>query len=98
MVKTYRLILVHGRFWRFWLALLLVMLADEIVRTTLVWQVYAATGSTQAVGVLKMALRLEKALGGSAELWVRMQLNHDLAVVRERSPAIAVTRLHAKIA
>jgi addiction module HigA family antidote len=46
----------------------------------------------------EMALRLEKALGGSAELWLRMQLNHDLAAVRERSPAIAVTRLHAKIA
>jgi addiction module HigA family antidote len=46
----------------------------------------------------EMALRLEKALGGSAELWLRMQLNYDLAEVRKRSAAIAVTRLHPKVA
>ncbi len=46
----------------------------------------------------EMALRLEKALGGSAELWLRMQLNFDLAKVRKRSATIAVTRLQAKVA
>jgi MFS family permease len=40
------------------------MLADEIVRTTLVWQVYAATGSTQAVGVLMVCLTGPIVVGG----------------------------------
>jgi len=46
----------------------------------------------------EMALRLEKALGGSAELWLRMKLNHDLAEVRKRSADIAVRRLHPRVA
>ena len=40
-----------------------------------------------------MALRLEKAFGGSAEAWLRMQVNYDLAQVRYREHEIAVTRL-----
>jgi antitoxin HigA-1 len=34
----------------------------------------------------EMALRLEKAFGGSADVWLRMQLNHDLAQVRSKGP------------
>lgn len=39
----------------------------------------------------EMAVRLEKALGGPADVWMRMQINYDLAQVRSR--ALAVKRL-----
>ena len=41
----------------------------------------------------EMALRLEKAVGGSADVWLRMQVNYDLMQVRKREKEIAVTRL-----
>ena len=41
----------------------------------------------------EMALRLEKAFGGSADMWLRMQANYDLAQLRDREGEIAVTRL-----
>lgn len=41
----------------------------------------------------EMALRLERAFGGTAELWLRMQLNHDLARVRANADSIVVKRL-----
>ena len=41
----------------------------------------------------EMAVRLEKAFGGSADIWLRMQINHDLALVRNRVPAIEVVAL-----
>lgn len=44
----------------------------------------------------EMALRLEKAFGGSAEIWLRMQINHDLARVRRRAGEIKVERLRSK--
>ena len=44
----------------------------------------------------EMAVRLEKAFGGSAEAWLRMQVNHDLA--RIRRGAIDVKRLGRKVA
>jgi addiction module HigA family antidote len=40
----------------------------------------------------EMALRLEKAFGGSADIWLRMQGNYDPAQVRRREKEIAVTR------
>ena len=46
----------------------------------------------------EMAVRLEKAFGGSADLWLQMQLNHDLAHVRRRAHAIAVKRFRPKVA
>jgi addiction module HigA family antidote len=46
----------------------------------------------------EMALRLEKALGGSAELWLRMQVNYDLAQARKRVADLNVTRLQPKVA
>ena len=46
----------------------------------------------------EMALRLEKALGGSADLWLRMQVNYDLAQVRKRAAYITVSRLAPKVA
>lgn len=41
-----------------------------------------------------MAVRLEQAFGGSAEVWLRMQGNHDLALARAR--ATPITRLTPK--
>ena len=46
----------------------------------------------------EMALRLEKAFGGSANLWLGMQVNHDLARVRERARDIVVRRFTPKLA
>jgi addiction module HigA family antidote len=39
----------------------------------------------------EMAIRLEKAIGGTAEGWLRMQAAHDLARARQRE--IKVTKL-----
>ena len=41
----------------------------------------------------EMALRLEKALGGMADHWLRMQTAYDLAQIRGREAEIKVTRL-----
>jgi antitoxin HigA-1 len=43
----------------------------------------------------EMALRLEKGLGSSADTWLRMQLNYDLAQVRARTKSIKVVSLVA---
>lgn len=40
-----------------------------------------------------MALRLNKAFGGGAEVWVRMQASYDLAQAREHEDEIDVQRL-----
>jgi len=42
----------------------------------------------------EMALRLEAALGSSAEMWVQMQANHDLWQAR-RSGRLKVRRIKA---
>ncbi|MBN9077034.1 MAG: addiction module antidote protein, HigA family [Rhizobiales bacterium 65-79] len=44
----------------------------------------------------EMAVRLEKAFGGSADTWLRMQMNYDLARAREQD--IQVTRMEPKAA
>lgn len=41
----------------------------------------------------EMAVRLEKAFGGSADAWLRMQASFDLAEVRRHEREIPVTRL-----
>ncbi len=41
----------------------------------------------------EMALRLEKALGGSAIHWLRLQAAYDLAQARLQEPDLAVQRL-----
>jgi addiction module HigA family antidote len=46
----------------------------------------------------EMAYRLEKAVGGTADTWLRMQVNYDLAQVRARAKAIKVSRLAPKVA
>ncbi len=38
----------------------------------------------------EMAVRLEKAFGGKAEIWLRLQAAHDLAEVRRRADTLVV--------
>ena len=46
----------------------------------------------------EMAIRLEKAIGSTADTWLRMQMNYDLAQIRLRASAIKVKRLEPKVA
>jgi addiction module HigA family antidote len=46
----------------------------------------------------EIAVRLEKAIGGTADGWMRMQINFDLAQVRERESSIKVKRFAPKVA
>lgn len=41
----------------------------------------------------EMAVKLEKAIGGTAETWLRLQMNYDLAQIRKRGRSIKVKRL-----
>lgn len=45
-----------------------------------------------------MALRLEKAMGGSADFWVRMQSAYDLAQARKEQGKISIRRFAAHVA
>jgi addiction module HigA family antidote len=46
----------------------------------------------------EMALRLEKALGSTADMWLRMQMNFDLARIRARASSIKIKRFQPKVA
>jgi antitoxin HigA-1 len=46
----------------------------------------------------EMAIRLEKALGSTADTWLRMQMNYDLAQIRQRTPAAHIKRMTPKVA
>ncbi len=46
----------------------------------------------------EMAVRFEKAFGSTADTWLRMQINYDLAQVRHRALNMDVHRLMPKIA
>ncbi|MCY3744729.1 MAG: HigA family addiction module antitoxin [Acidobacteria bacterium] len=41
----------------------------------------------------EMAIRLSKAFGGSAEMWVRLQANYNLSRAMERADEIEVERV-----
>jgi len=43
----------------------------------------------------EMAVRLEKALGSTADTWLRMQMNYELAQARARASSIKVKRIKA---
>lgn len=58
-------------------------------------QLYRIVNAESAISP-DMALRLEKATGGQADFWLRMQMAHDLAVARQRKPKMAVSRLVAQ--
>lgn len=55
-------------------------------------QLYRVLNGTCAVSP-EMALRLEKAIGTSADAWLRMQMAYDLARVRQREAGIVVKKL-----
>lgn len=59
-------------------------------------QLYRVINGTSAV-TPDMALRFEQAFGGSAETWLRMQTNYDLAQARLRGVA-PVKRFEPKVA
>ncbi len=46
----------------------------------------------------EMAIRFEKAFGSTADTWLRMQSNYDLAQIRKRADEIVVPRLTPKVA
>lgn len=46
----------------------------------------------------EMALRLEKAFGGTADFWLRLQMSFDLAEARESAGDIKVKPLEPKVA
>jgi antitoxin HigA-1 len=46
----------------------------------------------------EMAVRFEKALGSTADTWLRMQMNYDLAQIRKRASSIDVKRFAPKVA
>jgi antitoxin HigA-1 len=45
----------------------------------------------------EMAVRLEKPLGSTAEGWVQMQTNYELAQIRKRVRSIRVKRIAPRI-
>jgi antitoxin HigA-1 len=55
-------------------------------------QLYNVVNGRSAVSP-EMAVRFEKAFGGSAEMWLRMQAAFDLAQVRQRAGEMAIARL-----
>src|SRR5947209_3715774 len=55
-------------------------------------QLYNVISGKSAV-TPEMAIRFEKAFGGSADVWLRMQAAYDLAQVRQRDGEITVRRL-----
>jgi addiction module HigA family antidote len=46
----------------------------------------------------EMALRFEQAFGSTADTWLRMQMNYDLARARSRAAHLRVRRLEPKAA
>ena len=46
----------------------------------------------------EMAVRLEKAIGSTADTWLRMQMNYDLAQIRKRGALLKVKRFVPKVA
>jgi antitoxin HigA-1 len=46
----------------------------------------------------EMAIRFEKAFGSTADTWLRMQVNYDLAQERQHAAEIVIERLTPKVA
>lgn len=55
-------------------------------------QLYRIINGDSAVSP-EMSVRLEKAIGSSAEVWLKMQVAYDLAQVRRNEAGIKVKRL-----
>lgn len=60
-------------------------------------QLYRVIKGESAVSP-EMAVRLEKALGSTADMWLRLQVNYDLAKVRAQTNPLRVSRLTPKAA
>jgi addiction module HigA family antidote len=57
-------------------------------------QLHNLIAGRSAIGP-EVAVRLEMALGSSADNWLRMQAAHDLAEIRRSTPPIEVKRFDA---
>ena len=55
-------------------------------------QLYNVISGKSAV-TPEMAIRFEKAFGGSADMWLRMQVAYDLAQARKRQGNLNIPRL-----
>ena len=60
-------------------------------------QLYRIIGGTSGV-TPAMALRFEQAFGSTADTWLRMQVNYDLAQARKRAGGFLLKRLQPKVA
>ena len=58
-------------------------------------QLYKVINCESAISP-EMAVRLEKAIGGSADAWLGMQAAYDLAQIRRREEQITVRRLASR--
>ena len=54
--------------------------------------------SAKAVISAEMAIRLEKAFGGSAETWLRIQAPYDLAQAEKHAGKIKIRRVKNRLA
>lgn len=54
-------------------------------------QLYKVVNCESAISP-EMAVRLEQAIGSTADTWLRMQLNYDLAQLRNRGRKIKIRR------
>ena len=86
----------------------------ELVRETLHELDVSVTDAANALGVTRqqlhnlvaarsdltteMAIRLEKALGSTADTWLRMQLNYNLAQARKDAAKLKVRRIVSRVA
>ena len=43
----------------------------------------------------EMAIRLSKAFGSTPETWLRMQMNYDLAQIREKAERIEISKFES---
>ena len=60
-------------------------------------QLYRVLKGTSAI-TPEMAIRLEKAIGTSADTWLRMQTAYDLAKARLTASTFKVKKLYPKVA
>jgi addiction module HigA family antidote len=65
-----------------------VSIAEVAKRLGVTRQALSALLNGRAGVSASMALRLEGALGTSAEMWLNMQMNHDLWLARKRPPRV----------
>lgn len=60
-------------------------------------QLYRVTKGENGISP-EMTLRLEKAIGSTADFWLRLQMNYDLAQARLKAPVLQISKLERKVA